>query len=48
MSKYNSSKEIITEDEVKHVALLARLKLDEQQVSIFQKQLSHTQLRRIT
>ena len=40
MNKNDNNKEIFTEDEVKHVALLARLQLDEQQVSIFQKQLS--------
>lgn len=40
MNKTNSNKEIISKEDVKHVAMLARLRLDEKEVTKFQKQLS--------
>ncbi|MFQ5952662.1 MAG: Asp-tRNA(Asn)/Glu-tRNA(Gln) amidotransferase subunit GatC [Candidatus Omnitrophota bacterium] len=40
MSKSNNNKELISEEDVRHVALLSRLRLDDKEVSKFQKQLS--------
>jgi aspartyl-tRNA(Asn)/glutamyl-tRNA(Gln) amidotransferase subunit C len=40
MNKINSNKELISKDDVKQVAILARLRLDGEEVAVFQKQLS--------